>query len=120
MKTTLAIVCALLLLPILVSAQDDWVVNPRGIEWDPVLEADVVGYNIYQASSEDGMIWGYPWRSVNTTEYMFQDHASGDYYWRVTAVDEAGNESEFSDPCHARFIVDLPPPPPTSGCSILP
>lgn len=71
------------------------------LTWNASPEADLAGYNIYRATAPfDTPMAG---RRINpnpipSTEYLDTDVTDGmTYYYRITAIDEAGNESTVSD-----------------------
>ena len=93
---------------------------PVGLQWDPNSETDLAGYYIYEAQMSDGQVIGTYMVSVPAplTDFTFVDpHIDGQYYWKITAFDTAGNESGFSNEVTADFNV-TPPTPPT-GCSVM-
>lgn len=94
--------------------------TPIGLCWDANTESDLAGYYIYEAQVSDGQVIGQVHTSVAApaTEYDFTpgSHADGQYYWKITAYDTAGNESGFSNEVTATFNV-TPPTPPT-GCAV--
>ena len=69
-----------------------------GLDWDDNTEESVVGYNLYRSA-----LTGLTYSKLNDTvigssEYTDQDVNNGTiYYYKVTAQDSAGNESEFSN-----------------------
>ena len=69
------------------------------LSWEPGLEADLQGYNIYRADAPGGSF-----RRLNTaplTGPAYHDPAVApgrSYRYRVTAVDRTGNESAPSQP----------------------
>ncbi|WP_460787086.1 malectin domain-containing carbohydrate-binding protein [Microbacterium insulae] len=71
------------------------------LEWDPSVSTDTVGYNVYR-STESGTTSA-PGDKLNValvTGTEFTDdtaEADTEYYYVVTAVDAAGNESEVSN-----------------------
>ena len=87
------------------------------LDWDPNVEADLLGYNVYQATSAGG-----PYTKINTvptnrTSYYHVENAQPltTYYFKTTAVDSGGNESMQSayvsvitnPPNHAVFPVQM-------------
>ncbi len=66
------------------------------LSWDPVAANSVTGYGIYRATSPDG-----PYEQMNitlSTGYRDDDvDPQQNYYYRVIAIDELGNASDFSD-----------------------
>ncbi len=75
--------------------------NPGGVDlsWRPGAEADLAGYNIYRLERETGAGASASWRRVNTAlvpvpAYTDPTARPGTAYsYRVTAVDNTGNES---------------------------
>lgn len=70
------------------------------LSWSPNTEPDLHKYNIYRDISSpattliDSVIAGTPW----DTTYFDPDLINGQtYYYRITAIDNDGNESEFSN-----------------------
>lgn len=79
------------------------------LSWSPNGEADLAGYNIYR-KLPDG------WQKLNAssvTERSFSapNLVNGTYTWRITAVDEVGNEGDPSSDTTAIIAVTLPQPP---------
>ena len=68
--------------------------------WYANTESDIDGYNVYRSTSANGT-----YGKINSsliTYYLYDYDNAGlidgtTYYYRVTAVDDAGNESEMSD-----------------------
>lgn len=66
------------------------------IDWSASNSSDVVGYNVYRASS--------PYQKINqnlipasVTTYIDKDVEQGiKYYYKITAVDDAGNETDLA------------------------
>jgi len=93
--------------------------QPTGLQWDANTEPDLAGYYIYEAQMSDGQVIGTYMVSVPAplTEFTFVDpHVDGQYYWKLTAFDTAGNESGFSNEVTAAF--NAQPPAPPTGCSV--
>jgi len=93
--------------------------RPVGLEWDANTEADLAGYHLYMARTSNGQVMGafsYPPVLAPAHSYTFATPITedGDYYWKITAYDTSGNESEFSEEVHAR--VDTTAPEPPKGC----
>ncbi len=79
-------------------------------EWEPVDDADVVGYHVYL----DGQ--RLTWQPVQRTTFDFHELLGGETYEiRVTAVDRLGNESAPSAPRDAVVPRDKRAPAPPSG-----
>ena len=65
------------------------------LTWDANAETDLAGYNIYMGT-QPGM-YGAPISAGNTTSYTVGNLTGGrTYYFSLTAVDSAGNESQRS------------------------
>ncbi len=85
------------------------------LDWDEVGAGDLAGYRVYRGVSETG-----PWTLetpslVTDTEYGAAGLTNGtEYWWVLTAVDESGNESGYSDPVSVTPVDQTPPPTPTS------
>ncbi len=67
------------------------------ISWTENAETDLAGYRVYRSSNEEG-----PFRRISSglvlcPWYYDTPTAMAMTYYRVTAVDESGNESAFSD-----------------------
>ena len=73
------------------------------LTWLPNLESDLAGYQVYRATSEttpDSL-----WEQVNRRMLSSRDtswrdldcEAGQPYYYRITALDDAGNQSDRSD-----------------------
>jgi fibronectin type 3 domain-containing protein len=114
-KRTLIIMAVTALLQgVTIGAQEAY--NPSGVAWDANTEADLAGYRVYEKSGstayeELGVC------TAATTELTFgaaTPHPDGSYSWVVTAYDEAGNESGYSNEVSAVF--DSGPPAPPTGC----
>lgn len=81
------------------------------LEWEESLSDDVVGYNVQRAREQTG-----PFSYVNdamlvTLEYKDDELTENTlYYYRVSAVDDAGLESGFSQVVSARTMLGPYPP----------
>ena len=68
------------------------------LSWQPGAEPDLAGYNVYRADSGDGAADG-SWRRLNATPVQVPAYSDATvragtrYAYRVTAVDNSGNES---------------------------
>jgi hypothetical protein len=79
------------------------------LEWDaPTMDAvgrpleDLAGYRLYYSSDPPSAALDAEMVEVgDTTRYTVTGLAAGDYLFAVTALDEDGNESDFSDPLPA-------------------
>lgn len=81
--------------PVGLQAQEG--VQPVQISWSENAEVDLAGYRVYKSSYEDG-----PYRRINSDLLLCPwcyDTVSpmSLTFYKVTAVDESGNESAFSD-----------------------
>ncbi len=82
------------------------------ITWDLSIDPEVVGYNVYRRTDDTGYIRA---NSVRITEAYFLDEGLENgitYFFVVTAVDDSGNESEFS------VAVTVIPDADSGGCFI--
>jgi hypothetical protein len=65
------------------------------LTWDANVETDLAGYNVYMGTQSG--VYGAPISIGNTTSYTVGNLTGGrTYYFSLTAVDGAGNESERS------------------------
>ncbi len=97
------------------------------VSWDKSPEPDIRGYKVYYGTSSrnyDGNVWI---DSPDQTTYVIDNLQEGTtYYFAVTAVDLAGQESELSDEASKAIPVSNHPPVAafsadrTSGTSPLP
>jgi hypothetical protein len=63
---------------------------------------DLAGYRLYYSSDPPSAALDAEMVEVgDTTRYTVTGLAAGDYLFAVTALDEDGNESDFSDPLPA-------------------
>ena len=81
------------------------------LQWVASLDADVAGYHVYRQQEING-----GWTRVTPTprpgtEYVDDALANGDYRYRVTAIDDSGNESGPSNEVDAIVAVAGPAPP---------
>jgi len=65
------------------------------LQWDPNSEADVVGYKVYYGTSS--RTYSAPIPLGLQTTYTFAHLAAGTYYFAVTAFNNSGLESAFSN-----------------------
>ena len=90
------------------------------LTWNKNPEADVAKYNIYR-SVGTAPIRGASnlLASVPSTLLIYVDTvtADGDYFYGITAVDTANNESPLSATVHK--VVDLVPPSQPSGLTVV-
>lgn len=85
------------------------------VNWTDNTEPDLDHYNVYRSTVQGG-----PYVKVNVDNVSQSDFFdsglpdSTTYYYVVTAVDLAGNESGYSDEAFAT-VTDLTPPAPPIG-----
>jgi len=119
MRMNIAIVLAILgLLQGVTLGQAQETYNPVGLEWDANTEADLAGYRVYEKTAV-GTYGELGVCTAVTTELAFTaatPHPDGAYSWVITAYDDAGNESGYSNEVSAVF--DSGPPAPPTGCSL--
>lgn len=73
------------------------------VTWAKVPEDDLSYYNLH-LSKDNGATWEEPVNVGNTLAYTLKEPVSGvKYSFRISAVDESGNESELSDPVKVRY-----------------
>lgn len=98
-------------------------IKPKTISWNPSESQDVVAYRVY-AKPDDGALFGYDAQHIETAEviiYAPDDfpegtfETEGDYLIGVSAVDDAGNESDITEVAHP---FDLNPPKPVTGLAV--
>lgn len=66
------------------------------ISWSQNAELDLAGYRVYRASSEDEVFMQASARALVCPWYYDHVPPMNVAYFKVTAVDESGNESAFS------------------------
>ncbi len=85
------------------------------LSWDAVTAGDLSGYKVWRATSADG-----PWDLETTVSEAMTEHTvtgltnGVTYWWAVSSVDEAGNESDLSTAADATPQDTTPPPVPTN------
>ncbi len=79
--------------------------NTATLEWDPVNQPEVAGYRIYHAVAGGSYPpFGSGINAGSSNSITISRLDSGNrYYFRVTAVDNAGNESGFSNEVYKDF-----------------
>ncbi|MGN9755921.1 PA14 domain-containing protein [Streptomyces sp. SD31] len=86
------------------------------VGWDAV--ADAATYRVFRAASENGTYAEVA--STDQLSYLDTSAVEGTvYYYRVSAVDAAGNESALTEPQRGK-IWDNDPPPLVSGLNVTP
>jgi len=84
------------------------------LEWADNGEADLAGYHVYRATAEAGDYTRLTADPVAASAWRDSGVANGTtYFYKITAIDTAGNESAPSLPASAT-PVDAPPSAPTS------
>jgi hypothetical protein len=75
------------------------------VTWQPNNEPDLAGYFVYYGTKTRPQ--GNRINVGRQTQYLIQNLTPGEtYYVSVTAADQAGNESVFSEPIAARVLTD--------------
>jgi len=79
----------------------DTLTNSNIVVWVPVMNPDVVSYNIYKESSQSGLYYLVANQSSDSISEYY-DYSSNpairSWRYKVAAVDDCGNEAELSDP----------------------
>ncbi len=86
---------------------------PAGIslDWDDNTEANLAGYNVYRSTSATGTFSKLNSVIVTTSNYLDSSAAIGTtYFYEITAVDNAGNESAQTAAVSATRTSDNVPP----------
>jgi parallel beta-helix repeat protein len=79
--------------------------------WDESPSDDVNGYNIHQAKSEAGPFWPINNELITRLEYKADDlEEDTEYFFRITAVDDAGLQSGFSVIVSGKTLLGPYPP----------
>ena len=96
---------------ILATATFAWAGLSVEFEWTANTEPDLAGYNMYRSLADGG-----PYQKIGstTTPGYVDNTVEFDvvYYWVVTAFDEDGNESGYSN--QVSNITETPAPPDTT------
>ena len=67
------------------------------LDWDDNSEPDLAGYNVYRSDSADGEFTKLNNGPIESSEYDDTEATGGQpSYYRVKAVDKAGNESDYA------------------------
>jgi len=87
------------------------------LTWTANTEPDLASYKVYQ-SFTDG-VWGVSTATVvaPATTYTIANVLDGTYWYALTAVDTAGNESDKS--ISAKIVVNVAPPAKPTGLKLL-
>ena len=67
------------------------------LTWNPNVETDLAGYRIFRSDRTNGDFRPVSDHVISTNAFFDPSYRSGQYY-RVSAIDEFGNESAMSDP----------------------
>jgi fibronectin type 3 domain-containing protein len=67
------------------------------LTWSPNLETDLAGYRVFRSDRANGDFRPVSDHVISTNAFFDPSYRSGQYY-RVSAIDEFGNESVMSDP----------------------
>jgi fibronectin type 3 domain-containing protein len=89
------------------------------IQWPMSTELDVAGYHLYRSMKADEGFERINPDLIPFTDPIFMDDTiepGNQYFYRVTAIDEHGNESEKSVVVN-RQVADFRPPPSPTGLS---
>jgi parallel beta-helix repeat protein len=73
--------------------------NTLELYWEPNIEDDLEGYNIYRSNLSDPIDWGEPIATLSINDGKYFDEnldENTSYYYVITAFDEVPNESNFS------------------------
>ena len=65
------------------------------LRWDPSVSPGVTGYKVYFGNAS--RTYGTPIKIANVTEYTVTNLSDGTWFFAVTATDDNGNESGFSN-----------------------
>jgi len=73
------------------------------LSWVANSESDLAGYNLYKSLSADGAYTKVNSSLITSTSYLDTGLIpNSDYYYKLSAIDEADNESELSDALHVK------------------
>ncbi|MCP4120714.1 MAG: hypothetical protein GY751_03055 [Bacteroidetes bacterium] len=87
------------------------------LQWTKSIEEDLEHYNIFKASEETGPFSKTGESAINTYTDVLDDH--GRFFYRVTAVDNSGNESERSKTISLTYEASPYPNSPVNGQIVL-
>ncbi len=74
--------------------------NSTTLIWDPNIEPDLEGYNLFKSEKSDPNKWGEPIDTIEKNNEEYIDTGLDEettYYYVITAFDEVPNESGFSN-----------------------
>jgi opacity protein-like surface antigen len=105
--------CLIMLLASFVMAAD------VKVSWNANIETDLAGYHLYQSQTSGAYVKGVFIADIPkpATFYSITGLVDGTYYWVLTAYDESGNESVFSD--EVSLKIDSTPPVKPTGLKAL-
>jgi hypothetical protein len=90
------------------------------LAWSTVADGDVAGYNVYRSDKPEGPYVKVNAALVTDTTYVDEGLADGQtYYYRITAVDQDGNESPQSLAASASTKPSLLSPTTPTGLGLL-
>ena len=108
----LRILVALCVLLLVVLGVAQWVLAAEvQLAWDPNTEEDLAGYRLYhRAEGEQYGTYTHEIAAPDSTVTL--SYPDGRHYWRLTAFDQANNESGFSNEINAYVSApaDVTPP----------
>lgn len=71
------------------------------LSWQANTDADLKAYYIYHGASDTALTDKFQVPKGTTTyKYLVQESEGSDHYFAISAIDNAGNESEISTPIH--------------------
>ena len=120
----ISLAISIFILPV-VSYSQEIPMNPWGISWDANSERDLAGYRIYITITPGQgyeILEDVPLANLSNIaqpKYRFRlnEFLDGKYWSVITAYDNAGNESGYSN--EVFFEVDQIPPEIPGGCKII-
>ena len=91
------------------------------LTWNKNAETDMAGFNIYRRLGSKPLPGDVKINAAlvpkDTPTYTDTVSVDGDYFYEVTAVDTAGNESGFSN--FVDIVVNVVPPQPPTGLTVV-
>lgn len=111
----------LIVILLLLSAVEVHAAGRAGLTWDQNTEADLAGYKVYMGTSSGQ--YGPPvdvglTATPQAPRHVIEPLSDGAYFFAVTAYDQSGNESGFSNEV-TRTIDSTPPKPPLNLRAII-
>jgi bacillopeptidase F len=85
------------------------------LSWSPNSDSDLATYSIYKANSSGAYTKGQPLATVGKSVliYTIPNVVDGNYYFVLTAIDDSGNESDFSNEIYMKVDLTAPAKPTT-------